>query len=54
MKSDSFVAGIHKLEVNISLSSSLFNLIMNNQLERIRYVLCSYLRTRLKKVIVSL
>lgn len=34
IRSDSFVAGIHKLE-----------------LERIKYVLCSYLRTRLNKVI---
>lgn len=33
IRSDSFVAGIHKLE-----------------LERIKYVLCSYLRTRLNKI----
>lgn len=33
VRSDSFVAGIHKLE-----------------LERIKYVLCSYLRTRIKKI----
>ncbi|XP_065919384.1 DNA replication complex GINS protein SLD5-like isoform X2 [Dysidea avara] len=36
VRGDSFVAGIHKLE-----------------LERIKYVLCSYLRTRLKKIEVN-
>jgi len=48
VRSDDFVAGIHKLEVLYE-----HNLLMCHhyfQLERIKYVLCSYLRTRLKKV----